>query len=187
MTPVAADTNAWSVERVLALSREQQLALFASLSPPDFGELQGEYTGHPAQGRDADAEAIQSASLFDESSPFGFWLGKGFYVHGANTGEGYNHCRKTGGRIVRHLRFGTRMGVSYVDGKPAFLLTYASFKNRSGAADLTDEVRKLESGLYLCTATTRRTDGRRSSPTLFVLRGPIGAFIGPDDPNRELK
>ena len=187
MTQAATVSSEWSVERVLALERPAQLQLFSSLAAPDFPELQGEYTGHATRGRDARAEAIQSASLFDESSPFGFWLGKGFVASSATTGEGYNHCRKTGRNVVRHLRFGTRMGNSLVDGKPAFLLTYASFANRSGAEDLTDEVRRLQSGLYLCTATTRRPDGTRSKPTVFLLSGPIGAYLGPDDPEREQK
>lgn len=184
--PQSTDSE-WTVERALALSRDEQLRLFSTLPPAELHELSGEYLGHASTPRDGKAEAIQNASLFDESSPFGFWLGKGFRLTSADQGEGYNHCRKTGGRIVRHLRFGTRMGSSYVDGKPAFLLTYASFANRSGAEDLTDEVRRLASGLYLCTATTRSKDGGRSRPTLFLLSGPIREWIGPDDPNRERK
>lgn len=187
MTQAATATGEWTVERVLALSRAEQLQLFASLPAPELSELHGEYAGHATRARDEQAEAIQSASLFDEGSPFGFWLGKGFCTTSASAGEGYNHCRKTGGRVVRHLRFGTRMGSSHVDGKPALLLTYASFANRSGAEDLTDEVRRVHGGLYLCTATTRRRDGSRSKPTLFLLSGPIGAYVGPDDPERERK
>ena len=79
------------------------------------------------------------------------------------------------------------MGSSLLDDKPSFLLTYASFKNRSGAEDLTDEVRKLASGLYLCTATTRLPNGSRSRPTIFLLSGPHHAWIGVDDPSREHK
>jgi len=177
----------WTVERALALGKDEQLQLFATLPPPAFLELTGEYRGHASTPRSAKAAAAQDDSLFDESSPFGFWLGKGFKATSASEGEGYNHCRKTDCRVVRHLRFGTRMGSSYLDGKPAFLLSYASFANRSGAEDLTDEVRRLASGLYLCTATTRTPDGGRSRPTIFLLSGPLGDWIGPDDPNRERK
>ena len=177
----------WTIERALALSKDEQLQLFATLLPPDFQELTGEYRGHASTPRSAKAAAAQDASLFDETSPFGSWLGKGFMPTGASEGEGYNHCLKTGERVVRHLRFGTRMGSSYLDGKPAFLLTYASFANRSGAEDLTDEVRRLASGIYLCTATTRTPDGARSRPTVFLLSGPSCAWVGPDDPDRERK
>jgi len=179
--------STWTIERALALGQDQQLQLFATLPAPDFRELAGEYRGHASTPRSPKAAAAQDASLFDEGSPFGHWLGKGFVATSATEGEGYNHCRKTGGRVVRHLRFGTRMGGSYVDGKPAFLLTYASFANRSGKEDLTDEVRKLASGLYLCTATTRTASGGRSRPTIFLLSGPQHAWVGPDDPNRERK
>jgi hypothetical protein len=65
------------------------------------------------------------------------------------------------------------------------LLTYASFKNRSGAEDLVDEVRRLSGGLYLCSATVRTADGGRSRPTMFMLSGPLSAWVGPDDPSRE--
>ena len=179
--------SASTIERTLALSKDEQLQLFGTLPPPDFVELAGEYRGHASIPRSAKAAAAQNASLFDETSPFGFWLGKGFKPANATEGEGYNHCRKTGGRVVRHLRFGTRMGTSLVDGKRAFLLTYASFANRSGAEDLTDEVRRLASGIYLCTATVRTPDGARSQPTVFVLSGPLCDWIGPDDPSRESK
>jgi hypothetical protein len=185
MTMTATLSSEWTVERALALGKQEQLQLFATLAPPDFAEMVGEYRGHASRTRDAKGEALQNASLFDEGSPFGFWLGKGFKATSPTQGEGYNHCRKTGGHVVRHLRFGTRMGTSYVDGKPAFLLTYASFKNRSGAEDLTDEVRRLASRLYLCTATVRAADGARSRPTIFLLSGPIAGFVGPDDPERE--
>ena len=177
----------WTVDRALSLSPEEQLQLFASLRPPDFAELSGEYRGHASRPRSPKAAAAQDASLFDETSPFGYWLGKGFKTFSATEGEGYNHCRKADDKVVRHLRFGTRMGHSYLDNKPAFLLTYASFKNRSGAEDLTDEVRKLASGLYLCTATTSLANGDRSRPTIFLLSGPQQAWVGPDDPFRELK
>ena len=185
MTLTATLSSEWTVERALALGKKEQLQLFATLPAPALQELDGEYLGHASTPRDAKAEAIQSASLFDESSPFGYWLGKAFTATSASEGEGYNHCRKTGGRVVRHLRFGTRLGTSHVDGKPAFLLTYASFKNRSGAEDLVDEVRQLASGIYLCTATVRVADGGRSRPTIFMLSGPVRGWVGPDDPSRE--
>lgn len=187
MTMTAPRSNEWTVQRALALTKPQQLELFATLPAPDLRELEGEYLGHASTPASAKGEAIQSASLFDESSPFGYWLGKAFTQTSASEGEGYNHCRKTGGRVVRHLRFGTRLGRSLLDDKPAFLLTYASFDNRSGAEDLVDEVRRLASGLYLCTATTRSADGSRSRPTVFMLSGAVGGWVGPDDPDRERK
>jgi hypothetical protein len=180
----ATESSGWTLRRALSLETQEQLALFATLPPADFLELNGEYLGHAAKPRDAEADARQNAALFDESSPFGFWLGKAFKATSQTQGEGYNHCRKNG-RVVRHLRFGTRMGLSYLDSKPAFLLTYSSFKNRSGAVDLTDEVRRLASGLYLCTATVQMPDGKRSKPTVFLLSGPVGVWSGPDDPNHE--
>src|SRR5262245_13887294 len=104
--PATSSSSEWTVQRVLALSKAQQLELFATLPAPELHELNGEYSGHASRASSEKAEAIQNASLFDESSPFGYWLGKAFTLTSATAGEGYNHCRKTGGRVVRHLRFG---------------------------------------------------------------------------------
>ncbi|MDD9938897.1 MAG: hypothetical protein OXT09_35235 [Myxococcales bacterium] len=59
-------------------------------------------------------------------------------------------------------------------------------KGRSGAEDLTDGLRALAPGLYLGVATTRAGDGTRSRPTVFLLSGPVGDFVGPDRPDREV-
>src|SRR5262245_39898347 len=98
----------WTPDRALALGHDEQLQLFATLPAPDFLELTGEYRGHASTPRSEKAAAAQNAALFNEQSPFGFWLGKAFKATSATGGEGYNHCRKNG-EVVRHLRFGTRM------------------------------------------------------------------------------
>jgi hypothetical protein len=79
------------------------------------------------------------------------------------------------------------MGPSQIDGRPALIMTYGSFNNRSGNRDLVDEIRKLEDGIYLGLGTARAEDGSRTAPGPFVLTGPIGPWIGVDDEAAEAK
>jgi hypothetical protein len=64
---------------------------------------------------------------------------------------------------------------------------YGDFENPAGKADLTDEIRKLDEGLYLGVGTTANPDGTRSHFGHFALSGPTGEWVGVDDESAELK
>lgn len=181
MATLATETSEWTAERALALSTTDILELFETLSAPAFSELDGEYTGHAHMGDTEESRRQVTAVMYDENSVQGYWLGKAYKPTGDDVGEGYNHWRRSGGAVERNLRFGTHMGDSRLDGRPALIMTYASFDNRSGAVDLVDEIRKLGDGLYLGAATVQKPDGTRSKPGCFVLVGPIGSWVGVDD------
>jgi hypothetical protein len=177
----------WTIEKVMALGREEVIELWKTLPAPDFEELTGEYTGHVPDGGDEKLRAQVAKVMFNESSALGFWLGKAYKALSPTKGEGYNCWRKPGDRVVRNLRFGTEAGTSLIDGKPALIMRYGDFKNPSGDADLTDEIRKLDDGLYLGVGTTATPDGKRSPPGHFALSGPIGRWLGVDDESAERK
>ncbi len=177
----------WTIEKVMALSRQEVIELWKTLPAPDFEELDGEYTGHVPDGGDEEVRKQVAEVMFNETSALGFWLGKAYKAASSTKGEGYNHWRKPGDRVVRNLRFGTEAGISLIDGKPALIMRYGAFKNPSGDADLTDEIRRLDDGLYLGVGTTATPEGKRSQPGPFALTGPIGKWIGVDDESAEQK
>ena len=83
------------------------------------------------------------------------------------------------------MRFGTEPGLSLIDGKPALIMHYGDFENPAGKADLADEIRKLDEGLYLGVGTTAKPDGTRVHFGHFALSGPMGEWIGVDDEIRD--
>jgi hypothetical protein len=177
----------WTIPQLVALKRESFLDLWETLPAPDFMDMSGEYGGYCIDGGDAEARRRTAESMFNESSSFGYWLGKAFKPLSAERGEGYNFCRRPGGWVQRYQRFGTAPGNSVVDGQPAYMIYYREFNNDSGKADLTDELRTLAPGLFLAVSTTRLPDGRRSQPGPFFVAGPIGPWVGPDDEEAEHK
>jgi putative hemolysin len=147
--------------------------------------MNGEYSGYCIDGGNPEVRKRTAEGMFNESSTFGYWLGKAFKPVSTNQGEGYNFCRRPGGWVQRYFRYGTSTGNSHVDGKPAFMIYYREFNNSSGKADLTDEVRTLAPGLFLAISTMMLPDGRRSQPGPFFLAGPIGPWVGVDDEEAE--
>lgn len=178
-------TAQWTLDRLKGLTGAEALDLFRTLPSVSFGELEGEYAGAIPDGGDPAVRDALAKGIFNEQTPFGCWLGKAVTRTADGAGEGYNYCRRPGGRIVRHLRYGTAMEASYVDGQTVFTIRYAAFKNNSGAHDLVDEVRRVDDGLYLCVSTTRTEQGGRSAPGAFILSGPTGPWVGVDDPDLE--
>lgn len=185
MTATAPTTSEWTVEKLQALTNPEAVELFKTLPTAEWEEMDGEYAGYLPNGGDEEVKRRQADGIFNEETPFGCWLGKAFKRTEAAASEGYNYCRKPGGRIVRHLRYGTFMATSYVDGRRVYIVHYANFKNGSGDRDLTDEIRRVAPGLYLCISTTRAEDGGRAPPGAFILGGPEGPWVGVDDPNAE--
>jgi hypothetical protein len=173
-TPVGT-SGKWSLEMLLALTQEEGIALWRTLPAPTVAEMNGHYMG---MGPGADNPAYQKGYaeyMFNEKSVRGYWLGKAFHPLSATTGEGYNRWRFPGGRIERNLRMATRVQNSIVDGRPAYVLDYPAFNKTT----LFDEIRKLEDGVYIGTATTAKPDGTRSKLDMFILVGPTDEWVGP--------
>ena len=164
----------WSMEAILALDRNSIVALWKTLPAVPMAELDGHYQGLVPNAGDAARQASTGNFMYNESSERGYWLGKAYKPLTATTGEGYNRWRFPGGRVVRNLRFGTEMGTSLIDGKPAFLMHYGAFNDTT----LIDELRKLDDNVYLGMGTTETKDGKRSAPGHFALVGPPDEWVG---------
>ena len=164
----------WSMERLLALNHDDVLALWKTLPAVDMAELNGHYQGIVPNGGDSERQKGLANFMYNEDSDRGYWLGKAYKPLTATTGEGYNRWRFAGGKIVRNLRFGTAMGKSLIDGRPAFIMNYGDFNDTT----LIDEIRKLDDYVYLGMGTTETEDGTRSTPGHFALVGPTDEWIG---------
>ena len=167
-------SGTWSMEQLLALDHDAVLALWKTLPAVPMAELDGHYQGLVPNGGDLDRQASTADFMYNESSARGYWLGKAYKPLTATTGEGYNRWRFAGGKVVRNLRFGTEMGTSLIDGKPAFLMHYSAFNDTT----LIDEIRKLDDNVYLGMGTTETEDGKRSVPGHFALVGPTDEWVG---------
>ncbi len=173
-TPLGS-SGQWSLEKLLALTPDEGLALWAKASPPTIQEMNGHYMG---LGPDATNPAHQkgyAAFMFDEHSPRGYWLGKAFHPISATEGEGYNRWRYPNQKIVRNLRMATHLGQSLIDGKPSYILNYGAFNKST----LVDELRKIDDDIYFGAATVDAGGGKRSKPDFFILVGPTDAWVGP--------
>jgi hypothetical protein len=175
----------WTVDKLVALDREQALELFRTLPTAAFEEMEGEYRGYLPDGGSEELRKRYAEGIFNEETSFGCWLGKAFKRTNDTAGEGYNYCRKPGGRTVRHLRYATYMGKSHVEGQRVYIVRYAAFRNGSGDRDLTDEIRKVADGLYLCVSTNAAPDSGRTPPGVFILAGPERPWVGVDDEGAE--
>jgi len=170
-------TDTWSVEKLLALNHDEVLALWETLDPPVLTELDGHYMGLVPNGGDAEAQAGLKVFMYNENSSRGYWLGKAYKATSATAGEGYNRWRFPGGKVVRNLRFGTKMGTSLIDGRPALMMYYGDFNDST----LTDEIRKLDEYIFLGMGTTLLENGERSAPGHFILTGPTDDWVGVDN------
>ena len=170
-------TQTWSVEKLLALSKDEVIALWKQLDPPDFTELDGHYMGLVPNAGDAAAQEALGNFMYNEDSDRGYWLGKAYKPTSATKGEGYNRWRKPGGEVVLNLRFGTEMGKSLIDGKPSYMMYYGAFNEGN---TLTDELRKLDDYIYIGMGTVELDNGKRSDPGHFILTGPTDNWVGVD-------
>ena len=171
-TPVGM-SGRWSLEKCLALTQAEGIALWRTLPAPTLEEMNGHYFGMGPDGDNPEFQKGYAAFMYDETSPRGFWLGKAFRPLNAPAGEGYNRWRRPGGKVERNLRMATRVQDSIIDGKPCYVLDYSAFHQST----LYDEIRKLEDGLYFCTASTARKGGR-SDLSFFILTGPTDEWVG---------
>jgi hypothetical protein len=173
-TPVG-NSGQWSLEKLLALTQAEGIALWKTLPAVPMAEMNGHYMGLGPDAKNLEYQKGYAAFMFDEKSPRGYWLGKAFRPLTDTTGEGYNRWRYKGGKVVRNLRMATRMGPSLIDGKPSYILDYSAFNKGS---TLVDELRKLDDSVYLGAATTRAADGSRNPPDFFILIGPTDEWVG---------
>ncbi len=179
----------YSVHNLLQRTSDQLLTIWKTLPPPDFNEMDGEYSGYFPHG-DIDPtnpEVVrqrQRGAGVETGIWPGFWLGKCFKAKTATRGEGYN-CWRHEGVIIRHTRFAYEIRKSLIDGKPALVFYYSAFNNEFGLRDTTDEIRKLDDGIYVVAATSALPDGKRSPPGAFILAGPTWPWVGPDDETAE--
>ncbi len=171
-------TETWSVEKLLALSRDEIVALWKGLDPPEFTELDGHYMGLVPNAGDPVTQKATGSFMYNENSLIGYWLGKAYKPTTATEGEGYNRWRKPGGKVVRNMQFSTDMGKSLIDGKPSFMMYYGAY---NPASTLIDELRKLDDYIYIGMGTTELEDGKRSAPGHFILVGPTDSWVGPDE------
>lgn len=211
---ILTSSAAQSLEQFLALPGEQYVEAWKTLPAPAFAEMDGEFSGQFPPNYNELHKQWQAENLFNENGPRGYWLGKAYKPLGQSTGEGYNVWRMPDGRVERRVRFGTHLGVSRVDGRPALLMTYASF-NRAYTVDTdtVDEIRKLADGVFVGIGTHRASalldpaqqrmigvfesygfkladsyelhERTPALPAVFVLTGPVEKCLGPDDPDAE--
>jgi hypothetical protein len=163
----------WTLERLLAMSHEDTMALWKTLPPVPVKELHGHYTGLVPNAGDPKRQAGMADYMYSETSVRGYWLGKVYKQTGENAGEGYNMWRFPGGKVVRNLRFSTHIGKSLIDDQPSLLMHYGAYSKST----LTDELRKVEDGVYIGAATTEARDGKRTQPDHFFLVGPIDEWV----------
>lgn len=187
--PVAERTEVWTRERVLGLSREELIALWSEAPAVDMAELDGEYEGLVPNAGDPEEQARINEVMYNENSAIGYWLGKAYTPLSETSGDGYNRWRRAGGKVERNIRFATEMGPSLIDGKPALLMYYGAYVRADGSqprSTLVDEIRKLADGVYLGMGTVETEDGDRSRPGHFAMVGPVGEWVGVDDPEAEV-
>jgi len=180
----------WTEEKIMSLTREEVLELWGQAPAVEMAELCGEYNGLIPNAGDEKAQKATAGVMYNEKSATGYWLGKAYSPLSHTKGDGYNRYRRPDGTIHRFMRFGTEMGTSLIDGKPALMMYYGAYQLKllQGRENtLVDEIRKLTDGVYLGVGTSALPDGKRSQPGHFVLVGPVGQWIGVDDYREELK
>ncbi|MFX0030447.1 MAG: hypothetical protein ACFE8B_14640 [Candidatus Hermodarchaeota archaeon] len=161
-----------TVEKIKTLNFQQIIELYKALSSVDFEELDGEYDSAMVWFISEKSEKTSKWWLYDTEK--GYWLGKSFTPTNKQEqrGEGYNRWRIEG-KEDHHMRFLTDISESLIDGKPTFRLKYAFFKNDGGIVDMTDEVRKIRKGLYLCAGMA---GVEKVPPDFFCLFGPVNEY-----------
>lgn len=82
------------------------------------------------------------------------WAGKRFSARAAGEGEGINRIRLLGEQDW--FPFKTRLEPSRIDGKPAILLDYDTPENPWFIRRIRDELREVESGLFIGPAMWRQ-------------------------------
>lgn len=170
---------------------EELVELWYGLEAPTLEELNGEF-----QGVLIPPLSIVHAEFRKKAGP-GEWIAKGFgpVPYGDYPAQGYN-LWFTGTKVIRNVRFAVEMGKSMIDGRPSYLGYYAAFNNHNSGNGMTNDVRKVEDGLYLGVIHTNtltdyygpvNPETGRSAPHPFLLRGPTAPWQGVDDPDADIR
>ena len=164
------------INEVEHLSTSQLLSLFSTLKAPSISEMNGEYSA---------TMLIQPnwlATLAGRAltNPFMSWQAKAFRPIDQNSGRGYNTFL-VGSKIIQRYPMLTVLAPSRYDGQPAYQLVYQSFYSLCNAINMVDEVRQLDTGIYLGIGTWGFTAKQRQIAYPFLLqqndqsyRGDIG-------------
>jgi hypothetical protein len=154
------------------LGYKKLMELYKSLPSADFEEMDGDYDSGMV-GFISERQEKQSLWWLHKTEK-GDWLGKSFTPKSKSEsrGEGYNRWEMNS-KEVHHMRFLTDMTESLIDGKITFLLKYISFKNDGGIVDMTDEIRRIRKGFYLCVGMTAPD---KLPPDFFYLAGPVHEY-----------
>jgi len=188
-SPERSEYATWTLERVAALTREELFALFRTLPAPTPREMDGEFIGHlPDYSREVWLRWAAGTGN-------GEWLGKAYRpeAYGRWPGHGYNRWdRKGKGEVTnRDMRFAWAIEPSTISTGSSLVMYYSAFKHWGGEQDLIDEIRRVTTGLYLGAYHTRepvpgftpRHGSMRSEPEIFMLTGPVRAWVGPEGEN----
>jgi cholesterol oxidase len=158
------------------LSRAQLVQLYYAADAPDYEEINGEYKAKNVGGG---VFTVPGGLYVNYFFGPGKWSGKGF---SPKEGFGYNlFAVTTDGKekYNRARKMKTYIGKSLFDDKKAFHIDYTAFKN--GPASLMhDEVRKINSRLYICTSSIIPIGGT-VDPMPFILYGEPEKWVGPDE------
>jgi hypothetical protein len=184
MKIIDSDSQKKKIEMLKKSSPEEVLSLFKTLAAPDFSEMDGEYEATLTNHGNVIINMISKISV--NNPIIGSWLCKAFTPSPNNISYGYNSFLKNG-TIRRIYPMKTEIANSRYDNKPIFQLTYGYYVHMLGKVNMVDEIRKLEDGLYLGIGTYGFTNKQRMIPLPFILRGPIGKFVGTDRPPKVSK
>ena len=169
-----------AVERDLGeLTTAELLGLFTTLDCPSVEEMHGDYQARVLR---QPSWLLGAAGAVTLANPAARWLSKGFRPVDASTGRGYNSFSLLG-RTVRTFPMATRIAPSRFDGLPAYELVYRAYRSPLGAANMIDEVRRIDEDRYLGLGTCSLTRGTGRVPLPFLLEGPTEPYLGDVGPS----
>ena len=173
-----------TVDDLLAMNHGELVRLFATLPPPDFAEMNGEFRAVLLDQGSKLSNLLGHASV--SRLPGGRWLTKSFLPVGENSGHGHNSFQASSGKVLRKIRMQTRVGPSLITGKgDAFHLEYRFFANSAALIGMRDEVRKLNKNLYLGLGLVGRGPLWKSKELPFALVGPPEPWVGAGNEERK--
>lgn len=160
----ASQTVAVTLADLRAMTFEQLDALYRQLKAPiSVAKLDGDARGAMlAWRRPAIGPLATLLRAMGESSGFP-WEGKSFSSIDGERGKGINRINLL--KKMRWFPFKTRIGASFLDGQPSFVLDYSGNGNPPLISQIVDEVREVSPGLYMGPAALNFKG--RPRPVLF--------------------
>ncbi len=146
-----------------ALARERGAALRARYEgggvPDDLAALDGDLVGRMLEVRLAARSPLRGLVRRLAARPGFVWEGKSFHAAAPGAGEGINRVQLAGLGRQRLFPFGTLLGASLLDGRPAVILDYDRPENPAWIRRIHDEVREVAPGLWLGPAMVKGASG----------------------------